>query len=216
LPSGCMLRASSRSLQNTCDGQHMKTKPACIMYAHNAAPSHGHDRLRLLVAVPHFQRLPYICKAQQRQPVLPVTAYRTVGSGARGGGGGKNLAVIGSMLKMRQDVKSARPAMSADEMLQGTLGKHAYTCKRRHHQHHFPGICAVITCDHLSLSWLTKRMLCCTPPGPQLDPNACKIWRPILLVAAGDSLVHLGPDSLCRVCVYGVGHRMPLCPGSWG
>jgi hypothetical protein len=90
LPSGCMLRASSRSLQNTCDGQHMKTKPACIMYAHNAAPSHGHDRLRLLVAVPHFQRLPYICKAQQRQPVLPVTAYRTVGSGARGGGGGSH------------------------------------------------------------------------------------------------------------------------------
>jgi hypothetical protein len=31
------------------------------------------------------------------------------------------------MLKMRQEVKSARPAMSAGETLQGVLGRQAYT-----------------------------------------------------------------------------------------
>jgi hypothetical protein len=38
-----------------------------------------------------------------------------------------DLAVMGSMLKMRHEVKSARPAMSAGVMLQGTLGRQAYT-----------------------------------------------------------------------------------------
>lgn len=51
---------------------------------------------------------------------------------AQAGGWGPaeaHLAVMGSMLKMRQEVKSARPAMSAAEMLHGTLGRQAYTCK---------------------------------------------------------------------------------------
>jgi hypothetical protein len=34
---------------------------------------------------------------------------------------------MGSMLKMRQEVKSARSAISAGETLHGVLGRHAYT-----------------------------------------------------------------------------------------
>lgn len=37
---------------------------------------------------------------------------------------------MGSMLKMRQEVKSARSAMSAGDTLHGVLGKQAYTCMR--------------------------------------------------------------------------------------
>lgn len=35
---------------------------------------------------------------------------------------------MGSMLKMRQALKSARVTASAEEMLQGTLGRQAYVC----------------------------------------------------------------------------------------